>query len=380
MALVFVAGATGLPAVWAQILGASKERPCLRECKVAVLEGHALCMCDPAQHPAICAQDKAASVAGYVVNLGDEELDRLAYYETTFGRHAQQVVLRDSQKETLSALAFVANTTQALTGGVLTEEAFQDFGLRWEEVAARMAEELMAYHGRKTAQEMQKSLYSMRIRASSYVARTAEPQDPEHDLSKDVIVHAHKREYINFFAMEEMDLQYRRFDGEMSPVVNRGVSLVGHAAVVLPYDPERDAVLLVEQFRAAAYIFGEQRPWMWEPPAGLIDPGETPQQAARREAQEEAGLNIGHLDYVGGLYSSSGALGEVVHCFVGLTDVSEIEGGGGVPGEGEDIRSKVMSFHELMDAVDKNTFQDMPLVTTALWLARHRDRLRRQRA
>ncbi len=162
----------------------------------------------------------------------------------------------------------------------------------------------------------------------------------------------------------------------MGPTINRGTILIGEAAVVLPYDLRRDAVLLIEQFRAAIYIGGATSPWTLEPPAGLIDPGETPEQAARRETREEVGLEVDHLEAVGSLYSSSGSSSEYVHVFCGLTDFSSVVGGGGVPSEGEDIRSKVMSFQELMQGVDNRTFQDMPLVTAALWLARHRDRLR----
>jgi 8-oxo-dGTP pyrophosphatase MutT (NUDIX family) len=115
---------------------------------------------------------------------------------------------------------------------------------------------------------------------------------------------------------------------------------------------------------------------MWEPVAGLIDPGETPEDTAYREAVEEAGVTLTALEPVAQVFSSSGSSGEFVHIFIGLTDLSRLSGGGGLDTEGEDIRSQVISFDALMEGIDRQTYQDMPLVTAALWLARHRDRLR----
>lgn len=360
MALLFLSGALRHDAVLAKVLG----RYVLADIRPATIEGFVERVQNPAVHPVLV--EGAGRADGVLFDASEADLDSLTHYAGCFGAVRTTVRAGTAEGAQVDAISFVAQAS---------DEDIKSKAVPVP-VSARMAEEIMAFYGRKTPQEITKSLYSMRIRATSWVGLQDQPDHPNRDLSQDVVVHAHKREYMNFFAMEEMDLQFRRFDGEMSPVMNRGVSMIGQAAVVLPYDPVMDAVLLIEQFRTAPFFMGAKNPWMWEPPAGLIDPGETPEQAARREANEEAGLTVGHMDYVGGLYSSSGALGELVHCFVGISDISNVEGGGGVPGEGEDIRSKVMSFQDFMDNVDGNTFVDMPLVTTALWLARHRDRLR----
>ncbi len=364
---VFVAGALCLPEVLAQVLPSGLDRI---ETLPARLADHALVLADPAQHPCVRPLE-GGEVDGLLLSgLNPEQIAALAFYAETF-QQQPKILSVDTAAGTTSALCHLSDPPVGAEVISLAEWA-----RHWSVVAMRMAGEVMAYHGRKPASEMTKSLFAMRIRASAWQAGQARPADPRWDLSRDVVVHAHKREYVNFFAMEEMDLQYRRFDGSLSPVINRGAAMGGSAAVLLPYDVTRDAVLLVEQFRAAIYIGGAANPWLWEPPAGLIDPGETPEDAARREAREEAGLEVAHLERVGGLYPSSGFISEYIHIFCGLTDFSAIEGGGGVPSEGEDIRSKVISFHELMEAVDSCTLEDMPLVTAALWLARHRDRLR----
>ncbi|MFT7595404.1 MAG: ADP-ribose pyrophosphatase, partial [Paracoccaceae bacterium] len=129
-------------------------------------------------------------------------------------------------------------------------------------------------------------------------------------------------------------------------------------------------------FRAPLFMGGDRAPWLSEPVSGLIDPGETPDQTAHREVMEEAGLHLVHLEPVSAVYSSSGANTEFVHLYIGLTDLSDVKKDGGLAEEGEDIRSQIIGFDALMAGIDAQTYRDMPLVTVALWLARHRDRLR----
>ncbi|SPW32349.1 ADP-ribose pyrophosphatase [Edwardsiella tarda] len=78
----------------------------------------------------------------------------------------------------------------------------------------------------------------------------------------------------------------------MSGEVVREVFERGHAAVLLPYDPRRDEVVLIEQLRIPAYD-SSATPWLLEMVAGMIEPGESVEQVARREALEEAGITVG---------------------------------------------------------------------------------------
>lgn len=325
--------------------------------------------------PAIEAREGATAQGLLVQDLSPADLEALNFYEGGFGYALKPVQVQLENGGTAPAEVYFPEP-----GLWQTAEPWDlDTWVRqWGALSLRAAEEVMAYHGRMTAEEVTRCFPSVRRRAAAWLEGQTRPGDPDHDLASDVIVHSHNRAYLNFFAMEEMDLQYRRFDGSMSPVMNRSAAMAGHAAVVLPYDPVRDQVLLVEQFRAPPFIMGEARPWMWEPVAGVIDPGETPEGTAVREAEEEAGVTVLRLEPVAQVYPSSGALAEFIHVFIGIADLSDIKGGGGVAGEGEDIRSQTLSYDALMKGVDGQTYQDMPLVTAALWLARHRGRLRLQ--
>lgn len=341
--------------------------------QTAHLEDHGVYSVKGQPFPAIEARAGAVAQGVLVRGLSEDDLAALNFYEGGFDYALKPITV------TLSSGALAPAEVYFPEPGLWEVAERWDLDVwveTWGALSVRAAEEVMAYRGRMSAAEVSECFPSIRRRAASWLTSQSRAPSPDHDLTRDVVVHDYKRAYMNFFAMEEMDLQFRRYDGSLSPVVNRSVALVGQASVVLPYDPVRDQVLLVEQFRAATFIAGEKQPWMWEPVAGLIDPGETAEQAACREAVEEAGVTIERLEPVTQAYSSSGSSGEFVHIFVGITDLSNLCGGGGVAGEHEDLRSEILDYDRLMQGVDGQIYQDMPLITAALWLSRHRDRLR----
>ena len=121
-------------------------------------------------------------------------------------------------------------------------------------------------------------------------------QDGDGDATRVEVMHR-STTYRGFFRVDRFRLRHRLFAGGMSQAVTREVFERGDAVAVLPYDPVRDAVVLVEQFRIGAFA-REQSPWLMEIIAGTIEKGERPDAVARREAQEEAGLELGRLERV----------------------------------------------------------------------------------
>ncbi len=108
----------------------------------------------------------------------------------------------------------------------------------------------------------------------------------------DVEIIARETLYRGFFSLDLYRFRHRLFNGGMSGEITREIFERGHAAVLLPFDPVRDEVVLVEQIRIAAYDTSES-PWLLEMVAGMIEAGETVEDVARREALEEAGLEVG---------------------------------------------------------------------------------------
>lgn len=111
------------------------------------------------------------------------------------------------------------------------------------------------------------------------------------------------------FSLDLYRFRHRLFNGGMSGEITREIFERGHAAVLLPFDPVRDEVVLVEQIRIAAYDTSES-PWLLEMVAGMIEAGETVEDVARREALEEAGLEVGRTKPILSYLASPGGTSE----------------------------------------------------------------------
>jgi len=341
--------------------------------RAASLADHAVHWAQDEVFPLILPSRGEIAPGVLVRGLGGEDLARLSFYEGGFGYRRETVQLTLENGESASGEVFFPDPGLWQAG---LPWALEDWAARWGAVTCRAAQEVMGYYGRVCQDQIAERFSSIRRRAWSWVRAQARPEDPAREIARDVAVETHRFAHLSFFGMEEADLRFRRHDGTMSPALNRSAQMVGQAAVVLPYDPVRDAVLLVEQFRAPVFLAGDPAPWVWEPVAGLVDLGETPEQTARREAVEEAGLEVRRLEKAGEAYSSTGSSGEYLHLFVGIADLTRTTESGGLDEEGEDIRSAIVSFDALMAGLDGHRYRDMPLLVTAHWLARHRDRLR----
>jgi nudix-type nucleoside diphosphatase (YffH/AdpP family) len=157
----------------------------------------------------------------------------------------------------------------------------------------------------------------------------------------------------------------------------RGVFVMADAVTVLPYDPVRDVVMLIEQFRVGIYRRGDPHPWSLEVIAGRVDGGETVEQAALREAREEAGLDLKTLYKVSSYYPSPGAATEYLTSYIATADLPDsLAGLGGLASENEDIRTMIVPFDTLMAAVTSGEAENAPLIISALGLARMRDGMR----
>ena len=75
--------------------------------------------------------------------------------------------------------------------------------------------------------------------------------------NNDVDIQDRETCYQGFFLMDRLRLRHGRYDGDWTPVLEREVLLRGLAVAVVPYDPVRDEVVLIEQFRTGALVAGE---------------------------------------------------------------------------------------------------------------------------
>ena len=181
--------------------------------------------------------------------------------------------------------------------------------------------------------------------------------------------------FRGFYKLDRLHLRHRLFAGGMGKLINRELFVRHDAVCVLPYDPRRDEVVLIEQFRVGA-LEKSANPWLLELVAGLIDKDEQPEEVARREAVEEAGLTLGALWPVCAYYPSPGGSDERVHLFVGRCDSVGAGGIHGLEEEGEDIRVHVLSFEDALARVRDGRIDNAASIMALQWLALNRDEVR----
>lgn len=183
--------------------------------------------------------------------------------------------------------------------------------------------------------------------------------------------------FQGYFRIDRYRLRHKLFAGGWSKVFSREVFERGHAVAVLPYDPVRDEVVLIEQFRAGAYAAG-RGPWLVELVAGIIDPGEEPESVARREAREEAGLEVRALEPVADYLASPGGMSHWVKVFVGQVDAAGVGGIHGLADEHEDIRVEALPLRDGFDLIAKGRICDAATIIPLQWLLLNRDDIRRR--
>lgn len=182
--------------------------------------------------------------------------------------------------------------------------------------------------------------------------------------------------YQGFFRLERMRLRHSLHRGGMSPVLMREIVEKGNVVAMLPYDPVTDTVVMIEQFRVGA--IGERRgAWLLEIVAGLMEPGELPEEVARREAKEEAGLGVRRIESIARFFATPAKSSELTHLFCGEVDASGAGGVHGLAHEGEDIRVIPMPAEQAFTLLEIGRIDSAWPMIALMWLQTHRERLRR---
>lgn len=192
----------------------------------------------------------------------------------------------------------------------------------------------------------------------------------------DVEVAARREVHRGFARLDVLTLRHRLHEGGWSGPIERELYDRGHAVAVLPYDPVADRFVLVQQFRIGAYA-ADFPSWQFEAIAGMIKPGETPAEVARREALEEANLAIGTLEPIANYLSSPGASSESVTLFCGRADVRGAGGVHGLRDENEDIAIATFAFDDIPALLTEPAASNALTIIALQWLLLNRDRLRR---
>ena len=184
----------------------------------------------------------------------------------------------------------------------------------------------------------------------------------------------HQVLFSKYFRLEEYSLSHELFEGGYSNIFTREIFERGSVVALLPYDPERRKVVLIEQFRAGA-IGDEQTPWLFECVAGVIEEGESEDQVAIRESREEADCDIQQLHQISRYYVSPGGTTELCTLYCGIIDSNGIGGIHGLDEENEDIRVEVVDADLAYAMVRDGRIKSSATIIALQWLELNEQRL-----
>jgi len=190
-------------------------------------------------------------------------------------------------------------------------------------------------------------------------------------------VRLHNREtlYSGFLEVDQYEVSHELFGGGWSEVLEREVMHRKEIAALLPFDPERQEVVLIEQFRVGAWAGDWPHPWLLECIAGVMEAGESAGEVAVREAEEEAGCQVLELELIGRFFTTPGGSSELVNLFCGRIDATGLGGIHGLADEGENIKASVWSLPDVLALVEDGRVCNAKTLVALQWLALNHPRL-----
>lgn len=173
----------------------------------------------------------------------------------------------------------------------------------------------------------------------------------------------------NWYVLKKITYQYTKQNGEVL-VQSRETYDRGNGATILLYNQAQQTVILTRQFRLPTFVNGNADGMLVEACAGLLDADE-PEQAIRRETEEETGFVLSAIEKVYEAYMSPGSVTERLYFFIAAYDADmKTQSGGGV--DDEDIEVIEMPFTTAMEQIKTGEIQDGKTIILLQYLALNR--------
>jgi ADP-ribose pyrophosphatase len=180
-------------------------------------------------------------------------------------------------------------------------------------------------------------------------------------------VHGRRRLLDDFFKVDEADVSFERPDGSMTPPERRLVFERGDAVAAVVVHHETRSLLFTEQFRFPT--LGKSTGWLLEVVAGMIDAGESPEAALRRELKEELGFVNPRLEPIATFFVSPGGSSERIWLYYAeVSDADRVSDGGGLAQEHEEIRVVHLAEAEVKRRLAAGEFEDAKTIIGLQWL------------
>ena len=177
----------------------------------------------------------------------------------------------------------------------------------------------------------------------------------------------------HWYVLRKATFDYRHRDGHVTREVREAYDR-GNGVTILLHDPVAGTVLLTRQFRLPIFLNGHPDGMLLETAAGLLDQrGEDPEDAIRREAEEESGVRVDEVRRLFELFMSPGSVTERVTFFAATySHEQRVSAGGGNADEGEDIEVVELTLDDALAMVERGEIDDGKAVILLQWAAMQR--------
>ena len=155
-----------------------------------------------------------------------------------------------------------------------------------------------------------------------------------------------KNLYSGFFSLNKYEFTHKKHDGEWTSTVDREIFSGAHVSTLLPYDPIKKEIILIQQFRAGV-LSRYDEDYLLEIVAGIIDEGENPEETAIRECFEETGCEVKKIHHIQSYFPAPGSSESYYHLYLGEIQAFDGERIKGLEKESEDILVKSFKIDEV---------------------------------
>lgn len=171
----------------------------------------------------------------------------------------------------------------------------------------------------------------------------------------------------NWYTLKKYTYEAEKRDGRHQ-VQTREVYDRGNGATILLYNREFKTVILTRQFRLPTWVNGNKKGVLIEACAGLLD-RDNPEEAIRRETEEETGYRIGEVKKIFEAYMSPGSVSEILYFFIAeYAESMKVNAGGGVEHEQEEIEVLEMAFEKALAMIGTGEIRDAKTIMLLQYL------------
>jgi nudix-type nucleoside diphosphatase (YffH/AdpP family) len=174
----------------------------------------------------------------------------------------------------------------------------------------------------------------------------------------------------NWYTLKKVSYDYLKSNGTWQ-IQTREAYDRGNGAGILLYNKEKKTVILTRQFRLPTYINGNETGMLIEVCAGLLDK-DNPEECARREAEEETGYKVSHVQKVMEAYMSPGSVTEILYLFIAeYSSAMKVNDGGGIEHEQEDIEVLEFPFTKAVAMIKTGEIKDAKTIMLLQFIQLH---------